>query len=442
MAGNNMAAASSALPPWIMNDPNMVRLVQEKNEIAQLIAQSCDNDSLDARLSRNTNDLLCALMSQLNANSHNHETRIQQNETNLTNIQDSVHENTRHGLSLEERVKATEFDIAVLSGKVSQIENEKEYLHDLLNDVVSRQMRMNVIINSVGAPYKERVGETIEQSATVFRDFLRNELRMADTDKIVIESAHRMGKASETHNKPLIARLQFQTDINRIFEKVRLLKGTGNFIYIQTPPEFNERKKHVLPMFLDARNQGKRASILPNGQLIVNGRPQKALDPVPIPVCSSNDLVEVADEILVGKSELATKDSHTFIANSTTVHSTQDIRDAMDIFTMQHPKSKHIPLAFRFRDTDGTLVEDFKSSRDHGVGPQILKHIRDAKLENVVCFLSHSYEDRFIDGKTKFSLIERCVKDSLRDHQNLMVADRGGENMSAQGEDESDQSSY
>ena len=102
----------------------------------------------------------------------------------------------------------------------------------------------------------------------------------------------------------------------------------------------------------------------------------------------------------------------------------------------------YLSLAFRFRDTDGTLVEDFKSSRDHGVGPQILKHIRDAKLENVVCFLSHSYEDRFIDGKTKFSLIERCVKDSLRDHQNLMVADRGGENMSAQGEDESDQSSY
>ena len=444
MDGNNMAATSPTLPPWLMNAPNMARLVQEKNEISQLLAQSNNNDSLDGRLARNTNDLLCALTSQLTVNLSNHETRIHQNENNLANIQDSVTENTRHGLSLEERVKAVEFDQARLSGRVSQVENENEYLHELLNDVVSRQMRMNVIINSTGTAYKERVGETNEQSAAVFRDFLRNELRLADTEKIVIERAHRMGRASDTHNKPLIALLQFQTDINRIFEKVSLLKGTGNFVYIQTPQDYSERKKHVLPMFLDARNQGKRASILPNGQLIVNGRPQKALEPVPIPACPSNDLVDVADELLVGKSEYAIKDTHTFIANSTTVHSTQDIRDAMDIFTMQHPKSKHIPYAFRFRKDDGTLCEDYKSSRDHGVGPQILKHVRDAKLENVVCFLSHCYEDKFIDGKTKFSLIERCVKDSLRDHQNVMVADRGGENMSAQGDDDrhSELSSY
>ena len=73
-----------------------------------------------------------------------------------------------------------------------------------------------------------------------------------------------------------------------------------------------------------------------------------------------------------------------------------------------------------------------------------MKHMRESKLENVVCFLSHYYEDRLIDGKIKFSLIERCVKDSLRDHQNVMVADRGGENMSTQGDGDrqSEESSY
>ena len=111
---------------------------------------------------------------------------------------------------------------------------------------------------------------------------------------------------------------------------------------------------------------------------------------------------------------------------------------------MQHPKSKHIPYAFRFRNADGTLSEDFKSCRDHGVGPQILKHMRDAKVENAVCFLAHCYEHKFIDGKTKFSLVERCVKDSLRDLQNVVVADRGGDDMSGQGDEDiaSDQSSY
>ena len=438
---NNMDTVnptSGEIPPIMLNDPNMVRLIREKNEIVSHL--SSENDSVEGRLARNTNDLLCAFMTHMS----DHESKIRQNKTDLTTLHDSMNENTRALLSLEDRVKALEFNSAAVTGRLAQQENENSYLHELLNDVISRSMRMNVIINSVGAAYKERVGETNEQTITIFCDFLRNEMRVADAHKIVIERAHRMGRASETHNRPMIARLHFQTDVNRIFEKVGQLKGTGNFVYIQTPSDYNERKKHVLPTFLDARNQGKRASILPNGQLIVNGRPVKALAPVPIPVCSSTDLVEIAEEILVGKSEYAVKDTHTFIANSTQIQSTQDIRDALDIFTMQHPKSKHIPYAFRFRNADQTLSEDFKSCRDPGVGPQLLKHLRDAKFENVVCFLAHGYEDKFIDGKTKFSLVERCVKDSLRDLQNVVVADRGGEDMSTHSDEDrnSEQSSY
>ena len=198
---------------------------------------------------------------------------------------------------------------------------------------------------------------------------------LVDAHLITIERAHRMGKASENFNKPMIAKLQFQADIDKIFEKVGQLKGTGNFVSIQTPPDYSERKKHSLPMFLDARNQGKKASILPNGKLIVNGRPVKALDPVPIPSCSNPDLADIADEILIGRSDYAVKDTHTFTAKSFVVQSTQDIRNALDIFTAENPKAKHIPYAFRFRNSDGTLCEDYKSCRDTGVGPQILKHI-------------------------------------------------------------------
>ena len=286
--------------------------------------------------------------------------------------------------------------------------------------------------------------ESIDQTATLFRNFLRDEMRVANAHSIVIESAHRMGKASESHNRPMIARLQFQTDINRIFEKVGQLKGTGNFVYIQTPSDYSERKQHSLPTFLDARNQGKKAKILPNGKVIVNGSHIKALDPVTLPVCSSNDLVDVADEIIVGQSDYSVKDTHTFIANSTQVSSPQEVRDALDIFTKQHPKVKHIPYAFRFRNSDATLCEDFRSCRDTGVGPQILKHLRDSKVENLVCFVAHTYEEKHIDAKVKFSSIENCVKDSIRDLENRLVADRGGEDMSGHDEEDmaSDQTSY
>ena len=416
----------------ILRNPNIIRLLQEKNEI---ISMATDNDSVEGRLARNTSDMLCAFMEHLSKN----DTTIKDNSINLTNLQDSVKENTTTLLTLEDRVKSLEFNQATLTGRVAQQENENEYLHDLLNDVVAGSMRMNVIINSTGEAYKELRNESNDQTAKLFRDFLRDEMHVANAHKIVIERAHRMGKASETQNRPMIAKLQFQNDINRIFNKVGQLKDSGNFVYIQTPQDYTERKQHSLPTFLDARNQGKKASLLPNGKLIVNGNQVKSLDPVPIPVCASNDLDEVAEEIIVGESDLSVKDTHTFIAHSTQIGSPQDVRDAMDIFVNRFPKAKHVPYAFRFRQPDGSLCEDFKSRRDQGTGPLILKHLRDSKTENIVCFVAHTYDKKTIDGKTKFALIEEVVKSSVSDMRNRLVADVGGENMSSVDEEDASQ---
>ena len=86
------------------------------------------------------------------------------------------------------------------------------------------------------------------------------------------------------------------------------------------------------------------------------------------------------------------------------------------------------------------LIEDYRSCRDQGAGLQILKHMRQVKAENVVTFISHGYTDKAIDGKAKFSLTEQCVKDSLKDLHNVIIADQGGEEM--QSDLESENSTY
>ena len=100
----------------------------------------------------------------------------------------------------------------------------------------------------------------------------------------------------------------------------------------------------------------------------------------------------------------------------------------MDIFTAEFNTAKHIPYAFRIRDGNA-LVEDYRSRRDQGTGLQILKHMRQEKAENVVTFIAHGYTDKAIDGKSKFSLTEQCVKDSLKDLHNVIIADQGGEDL-------------
>ena len=416
----------------VQQAPDLAALIQEKQDIISQISL----DTPEGRLAKNTNDLICALLTRSGKN----ESDIKETNASLSAIQGNVSENTQTINILVDRFKAMEFQHNVLQGRVVQLENEADETHDILNDIMSRQMRNNVIIRSKGDTYKEVRNETNAQTIVKFKDFLRDEMGIANAHSIKINRCHRMGKAIGGKNQPMIALIPDQEDIDKIFDKVSQLKDTDYSITIQTPPDYNERKSHAYKSFKDAKNQGKRASLKHDGQLFINGNRVSSLEAVPIPSVGSNDLFDVADEQLVGKSEYTFKDTHSFIAHSVQINSLQELRDALDIFSAEFTNAKHIPYAFRIRDAENRLCEDFKSRRDLGAGPQILKHMRDEKAENVVTFLAHGYNDKQIDGKAKFSLVQQCVKVSLNDLRNVIIADNGGgERMSDQ---ESEQSSY
>ena len=399
------------------------QLLEEKNAILAEISGSNPGECTPSvKLMKNTNDLLCAFLGKT--------------EATITQLQATVNDNTLVQNTLVDRIKALEFDQAVLRGRVVQLENAQEDQEDILNDIMSRQMRNNVIVRTTGAQYKELRNETNAQTTLLFRNFLRDEMGVANAHNITVTRAHRIGKPIRNSNRPMIALVPMQEDMNRIFSKVSALKGSDNSITIQTPAAYAERKSHSYKKFKDAKNQGHPATLKHNGQLFINGELVKAQEPIAIPATSSNDLVEVIDEQLVGKSDYVFKDTHNFISHSVQIHSLKELRDALDIFTMEFQEAKHIPFAFRIRNGDGTMSEDFKSKRCPGSGPQILKHIRSQAQENVVTFLAHGYNDKNIDGKSKYGLIEQCVNSSLQDLKNVIIADRGGISMT------SEQSSY
>ena len=418
-------------------DPDLAALVQETREIMAQMPLGTPQD----RLAKNTNDLIQALLLR----GVKSDSDIREAKADIQSMQENVSENTQSINILTDRFKAMEFNQAVLQGRVVQLENEAADRDDILNDIMSRQMRNNVIIRSKGDKYKERVNETNAQTKLKFKDFLRDEMGIANAHSIKINRCHRMGKAIGGRNRPMIALIPDQDDIDKIFDKVSQLKETDYSITIQTPPDYNERKSHAYKSFRDAKNQGKRASLKHDGQLFINGKLVSSLEPIPIPAVANNDLFDVVDEQLVGKSEYAFKDSHSFISHSVKINSLQELRDALDIFSANFTNAKHIPYAFRLRDGNNRLCEDFKSRRDIGAGPQLLKHMRAEKAENTVTFLAHGYNEKSIDGKAKYSLIEQCVKKSLDDLRNVVIADSGGVDMTSDQDEEdgrSEQSSY
>ena len=52
------------------------------------------------------------------------------------------------------------------------------------------------------------------------RKILQEELRIPDSQNIIINSSHRMGVASGSYNRMLIARLPWRIDLEKVFDNV------------------------------------------------------------------------------------------------------------------------------------------------------------------------------------------------------------------------------
>ena len=84
-------------------------------------------------------------------------------------------------------------------------------------DLNCRSMRDNLIFKTSGDTYKETKNENTD---TMVRSFLHEELRISDTDSIQINSPHRMGYATADYNWMLIARLPKHHDHSKIFNNI------------------------------------------------------------------------------------------------------------------------------------------------------------------------------------------------------------------------------
>ena len=409
------------------------RLMAEKEQIKVMLENSNDvneQTKLQSKLSIVSSDILCAHLRQ------NKEmmVTVTANSKKLSELDATVSMNSHDIAVIQDETAGTRHTVQMLNGRIAQLENRLEEAHEAINDLTARSMRMNLVIKSKGELYKEQRGENYQTTVLLFRNFLRDEMGVPDAHKIVITRAHRMGFAPEGFNRPMIANLLMQSDIDRIMNRVAMLKGKSHSINIQVPPEYNERRQHAWGSFKTARGGGREAKLRPNGDLYVDKNLIRTLQPQKIPVNASANLSEIHLNFPYGQSALHGNAIHKFCARSVAVNTTQGIRDAMDIFCAQTDLiacTQSVSYAFRIRAPGGALVENFNSRGDTGVGPQILRILREKNSENIVCFTAHGYKDKTAEPKQKSQLIEQCVGESL-----ATLLDAQNDEMRPDGDDE------
>ena len=144
--------------------------------------------------------------------------------------------------------------------KVDNVEMKKNII-----DLKSRSMRDNSVFYNIQEKEEENATDEIFQ-------FLEKELQIEKPkEKIKIDRAHRMGRKMANKTRPIVAKFNYHQDKEGIRKQAYLLKGKRFGISEQFPKEITEERKRLLPLYKQAKQEGKRA-VLKYDKLIVEGR--------------------------------------------------------------------------------------------------------------------------------------------------------------------------
>ena len=310
----------------------------------------------------------------------------------VTAIEDQLDNDDTDIALLKHSFQKLEASNKTLCGRLLRAEATIARQQKEITDLKSRSMRDNVIIRTSGKDYR---GHRDENTDSTIRKFMKDELKLVDADKVVINSSHRMGVATAEYNRMLIARLPRRCDHERIFSNAKSLQGTNYSISKQVPHEINERRQFAWSEFKKARSE-KKAVRFDGGSLIIGGHPVKKFDPVELPTASNMLQGLQSPTLIVGTSEVLVEDTHTFQAWATPASSLYDIREGYDqlLHLPELAGATHAPYAFRFLGTDGRIAENFYSNGDTNIDLSMTRVLKELSADNVVVFLAHHKSER------------------------------------------------
>lgn len=138
-------------------------------------------------------------------------------------------------------------------------------LKEEILDLKTRSMRDNLVFYNIPEEANEDPEETL-------RYFCATKLDMKESiNNIKIDRAHRMGKKYDNKCRPLVAKFNYFKDKEFIRSRANKLRGSRFGIAEQFPTEIRERRRLLLPVLKEAKEQGKRASLVVD-KLYIEGR--------------------------------------------------------------------------------------------------------------------------------------------------------------------------
>ena len=215
-------------------------------------------------------DQLITLVTNLNAKFDVLDSKVENLSKRLVCLEEKVKDKFAE-VDNELKLKTSSAHTDELQGKVSSLEDQLEVLYsDLKKDALmkeSYEKRLNILVH--GLRETESPWEKREDSLSLFRDFVKDGLKIDDPTSIAVVDAHRLPQRPIFKNgkricRPLIVKLSTISDKNKIFGHVKNLKNFNEarnltllhdkFVYVSNhlPRDFVLQKKRLYPQYKEA----------------------------------------------------------------------------------------------------------------------------------------------------------------------------------------------
>ena len=174
---------------------------------------------------------------------------------------------------VEEKVESTDFNVGIVSSKISDLEDRNKKLCDDLVYIQSQSMRNNLIFSNI----EEAPTGSSEDCEQVIRNFLCDKMKIANdlVKEMKFERVHRIGDHSRRDRpRSIVVKFNLFKERELVRKSGVALKGTKFYVNEQFPKEVTSKRKELLPKMKEARQSGHKAW-LSYDTLYIDGKAQK-----------------------------------------------------------------------------------------------------------------------------------------------------------------------
>lgn len=154
-----------------------------------------------------------------------------------------------------------------MSNQVNHLTSENRIMKDKILDLQCRSMRDNLIFSGIPLPTS-----TPDDPEKAVKEFMQSSLKipLETVNRITFHRVHRLTSKNNKKPPPIIAKFEHYKHKELTKSKGKELKGTSFGLNDQFPQEIQERRRALLPIMKQLRQEGNRATLSVD-KLYVNG---------------------------------------------------------------------------------------------------------------------------------------------------------------------------